>query len=119
MASKTVLIVEDEFLIAMDLKSIVENEGWRVLGPAASVREALRLLERETPSVAVLDVSVADGNVAPVAEALKARHAPFVIASAYEQPERFGGEALAGAHNVGKPTPERRLIAALAQAMRA
>ena len=50
--------------------------------------------------------------VTPVAEILKARNVPFVIASAYEKPERLGGAALAGAPNVGKPTIELRLLAA-------
>jgi hypothetical protein len=40
---KTVLIVEDEFLIAMDLQLMLEDHGWRVIGPAANVRDALRL----------------------------------------------------------------------------
>jgi len=51
--------------------------------------------------------------VTPVAGTLKARNVPFVIASAYEKPERLGGAALAGAANVGKPTIELRLLAAL------
>ena len=46
--------------------------------------------------------------VTPVAEILKARNVPFVIASAYEKPER-----LARAPNVGNPTIELRLLAAL------
>ena len=36
---KTVLLVEDEFLIAMDLKLLLEQRGWRVTGPAATVEE--------------------------------------------------------------------------------
>lgn len=50
--------------------------------------------------------------VTPVAGTLKARNVPFVIASAYEKPERLGGAALAGAPNVGKPTIVPRLLAA-------
>jgi two-component system, response regulator PdtaR len=40
-----VLVVEDEFLIALDLEALLREHGWRVLGPAATVAEALRLLE--------------------------------------------------------------------------
>ena len=54
--------------------------------------------------------------VTPVAEALRARNVPFAVSSAHDMPERFGGEVLAGAPNVGKPASERRLLAALAQA---
>jgi DNA-binding response OmpR family regulator len=79
----------------------------------ASVEAALSLLNDETPTVAVLDVNLADGPVTPVAEALRLRNVPFVVASAHSRPELVGGDVLAGAPNVGKPTDERRLLAAL------
>jgi hypothetical protein len=60
--------------------------------------------------VALLDVALKDGTVTPVAEALRAQNVPFIVASAYSQPERVGGEVLAGAPNVGKPTNESRLL---------
>lgn len=41
----SVLVVEDEFLIAMDVKMILEENGHSVLGPAASVKSALNLLK--------------------------------------------------------------------------
>ncbi|TIX85781.1 MAG: response regulator [Mesorhizobium sp.] len=112
---KTVLIVEDEFLIAMDLKLLLEYHGWRVMGPVATVRDALRLLEDEVPAVALLDVNLGTELVTPLAEILKARNVPFAVASAYDRPEQVGGEVLAGAPNAGKPTGERRLLAALTQ----
>lgn len=111
--SKTVLIVEDEFLIAMDLQMLLEGHGWRVMGPVATVRAALHLLEVELPSVGLLDVNLGNEFVTPVAEALKERDVPFLVASAYDRPEQYGGEILAGATNVGKPTDERRLLKAL------
>ena len=115
MPTKTVLIVEDEFFIAMDLQAMLEGDGWQVLGPVATVRGALALLEFEVPTVALLDVNLGPELITPVAEALRALNVPFAVASAYEAPERVGGEVLEGAPNVGKPTAERRLLAALAQ----
>ena len=48
---RLVLVVEDEFLIAMDLELLLQRHGWRVLGPAATVDQALRLLQDgETPT---------------------------------------------------------------------
>lgn len=114
---KVVLIVEDEFLIALDLTLLLERRGWSVLGPVASVEAALRLLDNETPAVALLDVNLADGPVTLVAEALKARNVPFVMASAHSQPELYGGDVLIGAPNVGKPTDEHRLLAVLEQSL--
>lgn len=112
---KTILIVEDEFLIALDLELLLQSHGWRVMGPVATVGDALRLLEGELPLVALLDVNLGSELITPVAETLKARGVPFAVASAYERPERIGGEVLAGAPNVGKPTRERCLVAVLAQ----
>jgi DNA-binding response OmpR family regulator len=112
---KTVLVVEDEVLIALDLMLVLEGHGWNVLGPAATVQEALRLLNHDLPAVALLDVTLQDGTVAPVAEALRARNVPFILASAHSRPELLGGEVLAGAPNVGKPTDERHLLAILEQ----
>jgi CheY-like chemotaxis protein len=109
--------VEDEFLVAWDLEHLLARCGWRVLGPAASVAEALRLLGAgEAPAVALLDVNLRGETVAPVAEALRALDVPFVLASAYEGAD-LTATALAGAPNVGKPVDEARLLAALAHAV--
>jgi two-component system, response regulator PdtaR len=109
-----VLVVEDEFLLAMELGLLLEEHGYRVLGTAATVAEALRLLDGATPDAALLDVNLRGEMVTPVAEALRASGVPFVLASAYDRPE-LAAAGLAGATNVGKPTSERRLLAALAQ----
>ena len=115
-AGRLVLVVEDEFLIAMDLELLLLRHGWRVLGPAATVDQALRLLRGATPDVALLDVDLRGKPVAPVAAELRARGVPFVLASAYDGPG-LREAVLAGAPAVGKPTDERRLLAALLQAV--
>jgi len=112
---KTVLIVEDEYLIARDLELFLEDSGWRVLGPVATVGDALALLQNELPAVALLDVDLADGAATPLALALKEIGIPFAVASAYSSPEQYGGEVFAGAPNMGKPANNRRLLAALDQ----
>jgi CheY-like chemotaxis protein len=115
-----VLVVEDEFLIALDLELLLKAHGWRVLGPVASVAAALRLLDSAAPDVALLDLNLRSELVTPVAEALQARDIPFVLASAYDQsawPQ--GATALAQVPNVGKPAHPHRLLVALAQAARA
>ena len=113
---RLVLVVEDEFLIAWDLEQLLERHGWRVLGPAATVAQALHLLDGGSqPAVALLDVNLRGELVTPVAAVLRARGVPFVLASAYDRLDLVA-PALAGAPNVGKPTDEARLLAALAQA---
>jgi two-component system, response regulator PdtaR len=110
-----VMIVEDEALLALDLELTVLRHGWRVLGPAATVTEALDLLKTDRPDVALLDVNLQGELVTPVVEALRAMAVPFVLASAYSRPD-LEAAVLAEVPNIGKPTNERRLIAALATA---
>jgi DNA-binding response OmpR family regulator len=107
------LVVEDEFLIALDLGLLLERHGWHVLGPAATVEEALCLLDRETPDVAVLDVNLRGGMVTPVAARLRGLGVPFVLASACNGAD-LGDGVLVEASNLGKPVDEHRLLAALA-----
>ena len=111
-----VLVVEDEFLIAMDLERLLERNGWRVLGPAATVQEALRLLDGEAPDVALLDVNLRGELVTPVAERLRARGVPFVVASAYDGAQA-GCDGLGRRAWLGKPADARRLLTALRQAV--
>lgn len=57
MAGK-VLIVEDEFIIAQDLRMILEKLGYAVMGWAKSVGDALGKLEKELPDIAMLDINL-------------------------------------------------------------
>ena len=79
LAGAKVLVVEDEFMLALELEQSLRDLGCAVLGPAASAGEALGLLERERPDAATLDVRLRDGRVTPVAERLEAAGVPFVL----------------------------------------
>ena len=111
-----VLVVEDEFLIAMELERVLGRHGWRVLGPAPTVGEALRLLDGGArPDVALLDANLRGEMVTPVAARLRALGVPFVLASAYDRAQ-LAALGLGGAPNVVKPANARRLLAVLAEA---
>jgi len=99
-----ILIVEDEFLIAMELASTLRKAGFQVIGPAASVAEAMHLIEHQRPDAAVLNVNLGGERVTPVAKLLRARSIPFVLASAYDEATLSRDSALIGAINVGRPT---------------
>lgn len=61
---RTVLVVEDEALIALDLACSIESLGYRVLGPALSGEEARRIAEKNNPDLLVMDITLqgkADG----------------------------------------------------------
>src|SRR5881628_2118150 len=74
-----VLIVEDQLIVALDIQVAVEDANGEVVGPAATVREALELLRGEEVDAAILDANLPDGDVTPVAEELIARGIPVVI----------------------------------------
>lgn len=110
---KTVLIVEDEYLIASHLGGLLEDCGWQIIGPVGTVKEALAMLQLDLPAVALLDVNLGGESVAPVASVLKDRGVPFALATAYPRPEEYGGGVLAGVPNAGKPASKHRLLATL------
>ena len=83
LSERRVLVVEDEALVAMLVEDALLDAGASVIGPAATVAEALALLERETPDAAVLDLNLAGETSTPVADALAARGVPFVVATGY------------------------------------
>jgi DNA-binding NtrC family response regulator len=87
------LVVEDEFIIAIDLAQTLEDLGAEVVGPAGSVRDALDLVKSQGDRLdgAVLDVNLRDQQVFPVADALAERGVPFVFTTGYDTivtPER-------------------------------
>jgi DNA-binding response OmpR family regulator len=81
-----VLIVEDEALIAMALADSLEDAGHEVVGPAATMAEALALCDGAAapPELAVLDINLGDGSSGvDVARALMERWGvPSIFASA-------------------------------------
>jgi DNA-binding NtrC family response regulator len=90
LAGKRVLVVEDEPLIAMDYASHLTEAGAQVIGTFASVRDAMRFLKSPASAsildAAVVDFVLADRNSEPLQVALKQRHIPFVVVSAYPRP---------------------------------
>jgi len=94
----------------MELEAALTGEGFRVIGPAASVGDAIYLLSEECPDVAVLDFNLGREKVTPVALQLRALGVPFVLATATERSELALYEVLAEAPNLGKPADLRRLV---------
>ena len=116
MTAKThaILVVEDEYLVAMEICRWLEEARYEVIGPAASVRQALSLLQGHTPSAGVLDIKLKGEFSFPVAEELKVLGVPFVVTSAYSLPLQPSG-VLHDVTNLGKPTQRDKLLATLEQ----
>ncbi|BBC73454.1 response regulator [Altererythrobacter sp. B11] len=88
--TEQVLLVEDELFIALDLRETIENEGYRVHGPCATLRDVLRLIEEigvQELAGAVLDVRLADGQVFPAADRLYSAGVPIIFHSGHASDE--------------------------------
>lgn len=113
LVGKKVLIVEDEVIVAFNMECEIEDAGGAVIGPVYSVAEARGMLNGI--DVAVLDININGEQVWPVAEELRTRGVPFVIASANcHDPEAIPA-AFADVPRFDKPVAMDRLIARIAE----
>ena len=103
-----VLIVEDEPLVAENLRDDLVEAGFEVVGVAARVESALKLIEGTGFDVAIIDANLAGTSAAPAAAALSARGLPFMVLSGYarEQLQREFSDAV----YIQKPYRIRKLI---------
>ncbi|HEX8668678.1 MAG TPA: response regulator [Allosphingosinicella sp.] len=80
-ASRSVLIVEDESLIAMMLEDFLESLGHEVAGTCDSVAGALTRVEQGGFDVAIVDVHLNGEQVWPVADLLAQKGIPYILAT--------------------------------------
>jgi CheY-like chemotaxis protein len=113
---RRILVVEDEFLIAMNLVDSLESAGAFVLGPVASVAKAVSKIESEPHiDAAVVDVNLGGVLAFPVADMLVARKIPFIFTSGYE--DNVLKTRYSQVKNCLKPYKFRAMEEALVEAM--
>lgn len=83
LAGKKILIVEDEFLIALTAEMALSGLGATVVGPSATVAAAIAAIESQPLDAALIDVNLNGEDSGPIARALGERGVPFVIATGY------------------------------------
>ncbi len=110
-----VLVVEDEFIIALDLSETVRDLGYQVEGPYANKDHAFIALDDGMPDVAILDVMAADGEVFPLADVLTKAGVPIIFHSGHLT-EKDVAERYPEAQAAAKPCPPDRLISMIEQA---
>ena len=103
--NQTILLVEDEPFILLDVQQALEEVGARVI-PAQTVREALALLDAESITASVLDFKLGGGTADDLCHQLTERKIPFVIYSGYPNVE---GECSKW-EIVPKPADSRELV---------
>ncbi len=85
----SVLIIEDEPLIALDIESIVEELGHDVIGIARTCDEAIEAVKKRRPGLILADIHLADGSsgIDAINEIVKQCEVPAIFVTAY--PERL------------------------------
>jgi DNA-binding response OmpR family regulator len=82
-AKANILVVEDEFLVAMQIEAVLREAGWSVTGPAGTLANAVKLARCAACDGAVLDVNLRGERVDEVATILSERDIPFLFVSGY------------------------------------
>jgi DNA-binding response OmpR family regulator len=108
----SVLIVEDEPVLALEMENALQKAGFAIAGIAGSCLKALAVLECRDCDLAVLDANLRGSCVEPVVAALQARGKPYLLISGYDRthlasglreapflPKPFGSDALVRALN--------------------
>ena len=110
----SVLLIEDEVLISLDLCDTLVKAGYEVLGPAHTVAGALFLLRHKTPHLAIVDILLRDGLCTEIAHQLRARGVPFVIHSGYGR-QAASTDGFADAPFLAKPASPEEVVKLLSE----
>jgi CheY-like chemotaxis protein/DNA-directed RNA polymerase specialized sigma24 family protein len=114
----TVLIIEDESVIAIDIEGIVRELGHSVVGIAGSEREAISLARAKKPGLVLADINLGSGGsgIDAVGKILQAMTVPVIFVTAF--PERLlTGERPEPTYLVTKPFEPDTLKATISQAL--
>ena len=110
--SPSILIVEDEFLVALEMQGILEENGYRVLGVAADLEGALAYAEQSI-DLALVDLNLRDGLTGPQIGERLANEYNAAVLFVTANP-RLLGDGISGTIGVlTKPTDEDTLLAAV------
>ncbi|HEV7276523.1 MAG TPA: response regulator [Devosiaceae bacterium] len=111
-----VLVVEDEYLLADELQTELENAGAVVIGPVGRLAEAATLIEENGQlDGAILDANLGGEMVFPAADLLLERGVPIIFATGYDAsviPSRFSAVA-----RCEKPIDIRKIVQAIGRAL--
>lgn len=83
---RSVLLIEDSWLIAQGYKSLIEHAGMVVMGPAATVSDAEGLLLAHSPDMAIVDINLQGNMSYDLIEAMLGRGIPVLVISGNDVP---------------------------------
>ena len=109
---KRVLLVEDNGLLSYVLEQTLREAGCVVIGPYGRLHDAMVAANRRTIDVALLDVELRGEIVSPLANQLRERRIPFLLASAYQPVDM--PRSLQSAARLRKPFTDTDVLSGLA-----
>lgn len=118
LAPTSVLIIEDESIIALDIAQLVTQAGHRVVGIAATEDEAIQISKGSSPGLILADIQLADGSsgIDAVNRILRQHDAPVIFVTAF--PERLlTGERPEPTFLITKPFEPETLQVTISQAL--
>ncbi|SKA26883.1 response regulator [Consotaella salsifontis] len=87
LTGRAILVAEDEYFTATDLRQELTRLGASVIGPAPSLERAMDLIDAALSiDAAVLDINLGGETIFPAAERLIQRGVPFLFTTGYDQP---------------------------------
>jgi CheY-like chemotaxis protein len=113
---RRIMIVEDEYLIAMEIQDLLTELGAEVVGPFGRLAPAVDAVNREHLHGALLDVRLDGETTDKIAEALVSRGVPVLLATGYDKEQL--PPSLQHLPRVRKPYDARELRGLLEQAYR-
>ena len=109
MDDRSVLVVEDNPVLAEAMTFALTTFGWRVVGPYRTAADAIAEAEQGRFATAILDLDLGSESSIPVAEVLRQKEIPFLFLTGHEvareMPDEFHGETC-----LSKPVTPERLV---------
>lgn len=113
LSGRRILVVEDEMLVLLNVEDLLADLGCKSVSAAATVDQALALIDAQAFDAAMIDVNLGGGKSYAVADALTARGVPFVFSTGYS------GQSLNDDYRdrpvLGKPYRNADLVEVLAR----
>lgn len=109
-STPAVLVVEDNWQIARSIRRWLEEAALQVLGPAPTLAQAEKVLDMNTPDVAVVDLNLQGEFSYPLIERLEAEDVKVIVITAYDEASR---DLKKGAFVLEKPFSRESLLEAI------
>jgi CheY-like chemotaxis protein len=109
LAGTTVLVVEDEYLVAMEITTLLRNHGANVMGPIPDAARARALVSARAPDCVLMDINLRGERVFDLAQHLLDRGLPVIFTTGYDA--TVLPETLQASPHLQKPLDPRALIA--------